>query len=76
MNSELKKRTLLPNPTKSIPRKLSTISSTTVLTPKGQLISKCHFDILNFPKKQRKFLQISALGTKKWSNQQSKATFL
>ena len=33
MNSDLKKRTLLPNPTKSIPRKLSSISSTTVLSP-------------------------------------------
>ena len=33
MNSDLKKRTLLPNPTKLIPRKLSTISPTTVLSP-------------------------------------------
>ena len=32
---------------------------------KGQLISKCLFDILNFPKKQHK---ISALESKKWSN--------
>ena len=43
---------------------------------KGQLISECLFDDLNFPKNQRKIWQISALETKKWSNQQSKGTFL
>ena len=43
---------------------------------KGQLISECLFDILNFAKKQRKIWQISALGYKKWSNQQKKTTFL
>ena len=43
---------------------------------KGQLISECLFGILNFPKNQRKIWQISAVETKKWLNQQSKATFL
>ena len=33
---------------------------------KGQLISECLFDILNFPKKQQKIWQISALESKKW----------
>ena len=41
----------------------------------GQLILECLFDILNFPKKQRKIWQISALEYKKWSNQQNKGTF-
>ena len=35
---------------------------------KGQLISECLFDALNFTKKQRKIWQISALESKKWSN--------
>ena len=43
---------------------------------KGQLISESLFDILNFPKKQRKIWQISALEYKKFSNQQNKGTFL
>ena len=43
---------------------------------KGQLISECLFDFLNFPKNQRKIWQISAPESKKWSNQQSKDTFL
>ena len=38
---------------------------------KGQLISECILGVLNFPKTQRKIWQISALETKKWSNQQS-----
>ena len=42
----------------------------------GQLISECLLGFIDFPKKQRKFLQISALESKKWSNQQSKSTFL
>ena len=42
----------------------------------GQLISECLFDILNFPKHQWKFWQISTLEYKKWSNQQNKGTFL
>ena len=29
---------------------------------KGQVISECHFGVLNFPKKQRNFVRISALG--------------
>ena len=40
---------------------------------KGQLISDCFFGVLNFPKNQRKIWQISALESKKWSNQQIKA---
>ena len=43
---------------------------------KGQLISESLFGVLNFPKKQRKIQQISALETKNWSKQQSKGTFL
>ena len=39
---------------------------------KGQLISECLLSVLDFPKNQRKFWQISALESKKWSNQQSK----
>ena len=43
---------------------------------KGQIISECLFDFLNFPKNQRKIWQVSAQKSKKWSNQQSKGTFL
>ena len=43
---------------------------------KGQLISECLFDILNFAKNQRKIWQISALEYRKGSNQQNKGTFL
>ena len=43
---------------------------------KGQLISECLFCVLNFTKNQRKFWQISAPETKKWSDQQSKGTFI
>ena len=39
---------------------------------KGQLISERLFDVLNFPKKQRK---ISALESKKWSNHKIKAHY-
>ena len=42
---------------------------------KGQLISECLFDVLNFPKKQRKIWQISALESKKWSNHKIKAHY-
>ena len=34
------------------------------LRPKGQLISEYLFDVLNFPKKQQKIWQISALESK------------
>ena len=44
--------------------------------PKGQLISEGLFGLINYPKNQWKIWKISALETKKWSNQQSKATFL
>ena len=44
--------------------------------PKGQLISECLFGALNYPKNQQQIWQISTLETKKWSNQQSKGTFL
>ena len=43
---------------------------------KGQLISECLLGVIDFPKNQQFFLQISALESKKWSNQQSKNTFL
>ena len=43
---------------------------------KGQLIWECLLGVIDFPKKQRKIWQISALKSKKWSNQQSKSTFL
>ena len=36
---------------------------------KGQFISECLFDFLNFPKNHQKIWQISALESKKWSNQ-------
>ena len=42
---------------------------------KGQLISECLFDVLNFPKKQQKIWQISALESKKWSNDKIKAHY-
>ena len=43
---------------------------------KGQWISECLLGVIDFPRKKRKIWQISALGSKKWSNQQSKSTFL
>ena len=42
---------------------------------KGQLISECLFDVLDFPKNQRKIWQISALESKKWSNHKIKAHY-
>ena len=36
---------------------------------KGQLISECLIDFLNFPKNRLKIWQISAQESKKWSNQ-------
>jgi len=42
---------------------------------KGQLISECLFDILNFPRNQRGIWQISALGYQKWSNHKIKAHY-
>ena len=49
-----------------------------IATVKGQLISECIFNVLNFPKKNTyaKNWQISALESKKWCNQQNKGTFL
>ena len=35
---------------------------------KGQIISECLFDFLNFPKEHQKIRQISAQESKKWSN--------
>ena len=43
---------------------------------KGQLNSECLLGVIDFPWNQRKIWQISALESKKWSNQQSKSTFL
>ena len=49
---------------------------TIIFKVKGQLISECPLDVLDFPKKQKnKKSQISALESKKWRNQQNKATF-
>ena len=47
------------------------IAAQKICLVKGQLISECLFDVLNFPKKT-----ISALKYKKWLNQQNKGTFL
>ena len=52
------------------------ISQASLKNPKGQLISECLLGVIDFPKNQRKIWQISALESKKWSNQQSKSTFL
>ena len=41
----------------------------------GQLISECLLDVLNFPKKQQKNWQISALEYKKWLNHKIKAHY-
>ena len=46
--------------------------ATPVSYAKGQLISECLFDVLNFPKNQRKIWQISTLEYRKWSYQQNK----
>ena len=44
---------------------------------KGQWISECLLGVIDFPEKNNeKIWQISALESKKWSNQQSKSTFL
>ena len=43
---------------------------------KGHLISECLLGVIDFPKNQQKIWQISALESEKWSNQQSKCTFL
>ena len=40
---------------------------------KGQIISECPFEILDFPKIPLKIWQISALESKKWSNHKIKA---
>ena len=42
---------------------------------KGQLISECPFEILDFPKIPRKIWQISALESEKWSNHKIKALY-
>ena len=47
-------------------------SSYSEVPNKGQLISESVLGVIDFPKKQRKIWQISALESKKWSNQQSK----
>ena len=46
-----------------------------LLAPKGQLISECPFEILDFPKIPPKNWQISALESKKWSNHKIKALY-
>jgi hypothetical protein len=47
-----------------------------LFTTKGQLISEWIFGVFNFPKKQHKIWWISALESKKWSNQKDKGTLL
>ena len=42
---------------------------------KGQLISECLYNALNFPKKPTKIWQTSALEYKKWSNEQNKGMY-
>ena len=42
---------------------------------KGQLISECLFDVINFQKNQRKTWQISALESKKLSNHKIEAHY-
>ena len=42
---------------------------------KGQIISECPFEILDFPKIPRKIWQISALESEKWSNHKIKALY-
>ena len=54
-------------------QKKASKNKSTYLSIKGQLISECLFDVLNFPKKQPKIWQISALESKKWSNHKIKA---
>ena len=41
------------------------------LLSKGQWISECLLGVIDFPKNQQKIWQISALESKKWTNQQS-----
>ena len=47
-----------------------------VLSAKVQLISEYLLGLIDFPKKPRNIWQISAIESKKWSNQQSEGTFL
>ena len=47
-----------------------------IIENKGQLISDCPLGVIDFPKNQRNIWQVSALESKKWSNQQNKSTFL
>ena len=44
-------------------------------SPKGQIISECPFEILDFPKIPPKIWQISALESEKWSNHKIKALY-
>ena len=57
-------------------KELIPIWSSRILGPKGQLISECFLGVIDFPKNQQKIWEISALESKKWSNQKSKSTFL
>ena len=57
----------------SIPEALHALS---VGFPKGRLISECPFDVLDFPKKQRKIWQITALEPKKLSNHKIKKYYI
>ena len=45
-------------------------------TAKGQLTSECLLGVIDFPKTNKKFDKFLPQKLKKWSNQQSKATFL
>ena len=65
------KRTLVPRSNSA-----RTGSAPSKASFKGQLISECLLDVIDFPQNQRKIWQSSALESKKCSNQQSKSTFL
>ena len=61
---------------KTLRNPMSSLSPVKKPPTKGKLISECLLSVIDFPKNQQFFLQISALESKKWSNQQSKSTFL
>ena len=68
-------RTRVTEPRKT--NKVATISPSShlLLMAKGQLISECLFDILNFPKNKQKVWKISASESKKRSNHKITAPY-
>ena len=86
-----KEATFLPNPSRSgmFQHNAAACSAQWVLIPyevtefsyfvqiaKGHLISKCPFGVFKSPKKNEIFSRISALASKKRSNQKNKGTLL